>query len=180
MAGNSVNLSSPEVIRQFRGRFIDFSIECRKELESVRTDMQAVVGWLTGEQKAHWESELRKRSEEAAIAKRTYVFMLYDTSQLKKDHLEDERQAMIKTARRRDEAEAKLKVIKQWLLTLNHEVMNDLKPCEVLSSYLATLTPRAVHRLDQMLDNIDAYLRPAPAGTAGGSDTPSTDAGAKP
>ena len=176
MQSGSARLTSPEVIRQFRARFIAFGNESRKELESVRTDVNAVLDWLHGEQKAHWESELRKRSEAAAIAKRTYVFLLYDTSQLKKDHLEDERQAMLKTARRRDEAEAKLKVIKKWSLTINHEVMNDLKPCEVLASHLATLCPKVAHRLDQILDRIDDYLRPGIPGASG----PAPGSGAKP
>jgi hypothetical protein len=166
MAGRSANISSPEVIRQFRARFIFFDSECRKELEGVRADVHRVLDWLQREQTAYWKSELRKREEAAENAKRAYKFVAYTTGPLKKDHPEDERLAMMKAIRRKEEAEDKLKAIKRWTLEINHSVIKNLKPCEVLASRLTALTPKVIHRLDQMLDNLDIYMNPLPSGAA--------------
>jgi hypothetical protein len=177
MAGRSAHISSPEVIRRFRTQFIFFNNECKKELEGVRADVNRVLNWLQGEQTGYWKAELRKREEEAENAKRAYTFVAYTTGPLKKDHPEDERRAMLKAKRRKEEAEEKLKVVKKWTLAINQEVMKNLKPCEVLSSRLSSITPKVIHRLDQMMDNLDIYLAstsPKPASSKSKSEKKGT------
>ena len=76
---------------------------------------------------------------------------------------------MMRALRLKEEAEKKVKAVKKWSMTLSHEAVKYLKPCETLSSKLASQTPKAVHRLDQMLDNLDDYLRQVSSSSTGNS-----------
>lgn len=160
MAARSARINSPEVITQFRAAFVDFTQECQKEIEGIRNDMQRTIHWLQADQMAYWRSQLIKREELAEEAKRAYSRVAYTTGPLKKEHVEDERIAMIKARRRKEEAEEKIKTLKSWIIRLNQEGKKELKSCDIVSSRLATLGPKALGRLDQMINNLDAYIRP--------------------
>ncbi len=166
MGKRSAQISSPDIIKTFRSQFIEFDQECRKELDGVATDVNQILAWLQGEQKANWKRQLRKREEEYEEAKRAFTYVKFDTSPMKKKHIEDERKAMKMAERRKEEAVAKLRQIDRWTATIQHEALNDLKPCESLSSHLSSLTPKVIARLDSLLDNLEVYLHSLPSGGA--------------
>lgn len=169
MGKQSAHISSPDIIKQFRARFICFDSECKKALEGIRTNVHRVRNWLQGEQKLYWKRQLRKREEEAEVAKRNYKFARYGADPRQKQTAEDQRKIMMKALRLKEEAEIKLKAIRKWSMTLSQEAVKSLRPCETLASKLASLTPRAVNRLDRMLDNLEIYLRPLPSSSEQGS-----------
>ena len=169
MAKPSANIASPEVIQRFRAQFIVFDAESRRELGGIQNAVRSVQNWVQVEQASHWKSELRKRHEVAEATKRAYTMVRNTGGKMKKDDIEEERKAMVKAKRRLEEAEEKLETIKKWTLILEREAVWNVKPCVALASRLLSLTPKAIHRLDQMLDNLDIYLRPASPKPSGGS-----------
>jgi len=166
VARQSANIKSPEIIRRFRAEYVSFDNECRKAVDGIRTSVQRVQNWLQGEQRLYWKRQVRKRREEAEVAKRNYKFARYGADPRQKQTAEDQRKIMMKAIRRQEEAEQKLKTVQKWAMTLSHEAVKNLMPCETLSSKLASLTPRAIHSLDRMLDNLDLYFRPAGSSSA--------------
>lgn len=161
MSRQSADIKSPEIIRRFRAEYISFDSECRKAIDGIRTSVQRVQNWLQGEQRLYWKRQARKRREEAEVAKRNYKFARYGADPHQKQTAEDQRKIMKKAIRRQEEAERKLKAVQKWAMTLGHEAVKNLRPCETLSSKLASLTPKAIHSLDRMLDNLELYFRPA-------------------
>jgi hypothetical protein len=78
MPGGPANISSPDVIRRFRARFVEFDSDCRRALEASRGEVVRIEDWLRREQTAFWKSQLRKREEAVEKAKRDYMSALHN------------------------------------------------------------------------------------------------------
>jgi len=163
----SADISSPEVIRQFRHNFVEFDAACREALEGIKADIHKVQEWLKHEQLSHWKQQLRKREEAAEQAKREYARARAGDKYVGQRSSVDEQKALQKALRRKAETEEKIRAVKRWILKIEQEVRERTRPCASLSSLLDTLTPKALARLDQMLDSLDDYLRPSASGPAG-------------
>jgi hypothetical protein len=166
--GGPANINSPEVIRRFRARFVEFDADCRRALEGSRGEVSRIEEWLRREQTAYWKAQLRKREEAVEKAKRDYASARYNDGgfQGKKSSV-DEKKALDKALRLKAEAEAKLAAIKRWLLSIDKQVADVYGACLSLSSLLDATTPRALSRLDGMLDSLDEYMRPGGAAPRG-------------
>ncbi len=164
MAHGPANIRSPDVIKRFRSSFIKFTEESRRAVEDIQRDVSKVQLWLDHEQLAHWKHELRKRDEVMQRARREYTLARTDRGPLRKDSCVDEKKAYDKAVRLHEEAERKLATVKKTLLTLEQHTTKALGPVLALSSMLAAEAPKAVVRLDSMLDKLDDYLRPAASG----------------
>jgi hypothetical protein len=166
MARGPAHIQSPEVIKRFRSSFIKFTEEGRKAVEDIQRDVSRVQQWLEHEQSAHWKRELRRREEKVQRARSEYNFARADSSPLRKKSCVDEKKAFDKAQRLREEAESKLQIVKKTLLTIEQRAAKAIGPCTILSSMLAADGPKALARLDTMLDKLDDYLRPRPSGPA--------------
>jgi hypothetical protein len=164
MSPKSARIDSPDVIKRFRNDFILFDSACQQAVEGVRADVTRTIGWLKGEQLSYWKQQIRKRDELVLRAKAAYqrVRFASNASGL------DEKRALQKAIRRKEEAEEKLKRVKKWAQVIERKSGPMLGPVLRLSNELADMTPRAVVRLDRMVDSLDAYFRAA-AAEAGGS-----------
>ncbi len=162
MASDSANINSPEIIRRFRHQFVKFDEKCRLALGGVQGDVRKTQEWLRRDQLAHWKRQLRKREDMLALAKSEYIRADAATKYSRKESCYDERKAVEKAQRLRDEAEEKIALVKQWIQRLEEDTTNLLRPCISLSSLMDVLTPKALARLDKMLDGLDSYLRAAP------------------
>ena len=97
-------------------------------------------------------------------ARREYVQARHGSEVTRKQSCVDEKKALDRALRLKEEAEEKLRAVKKWILTIDNKAGKALGPCAALSSTLSRLTPKALVRLDQMLDSLDDYLRPGVAG----------------
>jgi hypothetical protein len=166
--GGPANINSPEVIRRFRARFIEFDADCRRALEGSRSEVSRIEEWLRREQTAYWKAQLRKREEAVEKAKRDYSSALHNDGGFQgKKSAVDEKKALNKALQLKAEAEAKLAAIKRWLMTIEKEVADVYGACLSMASLLDAVTPRAITRLDAMLDSLDDYMRPGGAAPRG-------------
>ena len=76
----------------------------------------------------------------------------------------DELKAFERAQRLKMEADEKIRTVRHWLTTLEQESSSLLRPCAKLSTMLTTQSPKALMRLDQMLDSLDDYLRKSSSG----------------
>lgn len=164
MAQGPANISSPDVIRRFRGHFVKFDETCRNALEGVRSDVGRIQDWLRREQAVHWKHQLRKREDLVERARREYIQARHGSGPMRKQSCVDEKKALDRALKLKEEAEEKLRAVKKWTMTIDHKAAKALGPCVALSSTLSKLTPKALARLDQMMDNLDDYLRPGATG----------------
>jgi hypothetical protein len=164
VSNRSANINSPEVIKHFRNHFVEFDTDCRNALEGMRSDVRKVLEWLRHEQAPYWKQQLRKREELVERAKREY-FEARNASELtRKASCVDEKKALDRANRMKEEAEGKIEAVKSWLMTAEHKVAKLMQPCVSLGSLLESMTPQALARMDQMLDRLDEYLRDSTSG----------------
>lgn len=158
--GGSANIRSPEVLKRFRHRFVEFSEVAQLAVDTVSGDVSSVLEWLRKEQLTHWRARLRRRHEEMQKAWREYVNARHGDRRMGKPSSVDERKTYERARRRKEEAEQKIALITRRADALEREATRLLPPCRHFDAMLVSLVPKAVARLDHMLDNLEIYLRP--------------------
>jgi hypothetical protein len=164
LPGSPAQISSPEIIRRFRARFVEFDADSRRALEGSRSDVVRVEQWLRQTQSAYWKGQLRRREELVEKAKRDYQSARYNDGGFQgKKSAVDEKKALDKALRLKAEAEDKIQAIKRWLMVIDKQVADFSGACLSLASLLDATTPQALARMDEMLDGLDTYMRPGSA-----------------
>lgn len=159
--GGSANIRSPEVLKRFRHRFVEFDEQAHLALDTISGDVSSVLEWLRKEQLTHWRGQLRRRHEEMQKAWRDYVNARHGDRRMGKPSSVDERKAYERARRRKEEAEQKIEIISRRAEALEREATRLLPPCLRFDAMLVSLAPKAIARLDHMLDNLDVYFGPA-------------------
>lgn len=155
------HIEGPEIIQEFRRRFLEFTGICQNALASLDSDVRSTSNWLKTDRVTHWKMQHRKREEAYNLAVNEYNRARDSTSAMGKASTVDEKKAMERAKRLKEEAEEHLQAVHSWIRLLEHQVEKLSGPCTALSIHLASVTPRALARLDQMLDSLDEYFRPA-------------------
>ena len=100
--------------------------------------LHQVLEWLKREQLGYWKQQLRKRTELFEEAKREYNRVRYNTGHGRKPSALDEKRAMERARRLKEEAEQKIVAVKRWTLAVDHDAGRAFRPCARLSSMLST------------------------------------------
>ena len=156
-------IDSPDVIKELRRHYTAFDQAARNALMGCSSDVRSTVEWLKTEQRSYWSAQLRKRDEElnAAQSEHSQAKWASGRGDLRTSGVEELR-ALQRAKRRKEEVEQKLQVIQRWAGLLDPQVRKLMGPVHALSILLDKNTPRILARLDQMLENLQEYLRPAP------------------
>jgi hypothetical protein len=169
------HVTSVEALESFRANLIVYLSKARPTLDEVSSDVQRIQGWLENEQRTHWENELRRRSRALEEAQQALfsakLSSLRDASAL-------EQMAVQRTKRALDEADAKLRVLKQWNRVFGNRVDPLVKQMEKLHTVLSNDMVQAVAFLTQAIQTLDAYAEVAPPPAA--SPAPAGGKGAEP
>lgn len=165
MRPSSANIRSPEVLRRFKHRYLEFDKRIHGALDLVLGDARSVGDWLLREQLPHWRQQLRRRHDHMKQMWREYYNARYGDRRMGKPSCVDERKAYERAKRMKAEAELKLEVIQGWMNALDREIEKLIAPVKRLEMIIDATTPKAVLRLDHMMDRLDDYLRPSSAGS---------------
>jgi hypothetical protein len=155
----SAHIDSPEVIKEFRNHFIKFGIVARTSLSGVRADAQRTLQWLKYDQVSYWKDELRKRDQALLRAKDEYFLARYGAEAMRKPSYIEEEKAMRRAEARKQEAQHKIEATKKWASLLEQQVEKLMGPVNGLSTMLDVDIPKALARLDIMVQNLEEYLR---------------------
>lgn len=165
------HVTSVEALESFRVNLILYVSKARPTLEEVGAGVLRTRLWLQNEQRIHWEGQVRCRTKELEQAQqalsRVRLSTLSQTSIV-------EQKAVQKKKRALEEAEAKLKLLKQWNREFDSRVEPLVKQLETLHSVLANDMMKATARLAQAIKTLAAYANPTPPSA---STTPSPPAG---
>ncbi len=153
------HISSPEVLRTFREKFVKFDDDSKQALSSVSGDVSRVIEWLRREQKAYWKQQLRKREELVQSLRLEYNRAIQGDKYQGKSSGVDERKRLDKALRMKAEAEQKIESVKRWSITIESKAGKLLMPCTSLATQLEVMTPKMLARLDQMMESLEDYLR---------------------
>lgn len=161
------HVGSVEALEAFRAVLILYVSKARPALEEVNSDVSRTRQWLQGDQRMHWEGLLRRRSKELEQAQAALssarVSNLRDSSAA-------EQMAVARARRGVEEAEGKLKVLKQWNREFDSRVEPLVKQLEKLHTFLAHDLGKAAAYLAQAVQTLSAYADAAPGTVAGPSN----------
>lgn len=185
------NLSDPEVLRAFRRRLATFLQLCAAALGGGTGGLIRTKDWLQAEQQSHWKDQIRRRDEAYETARRAWLEAESDVRAGRhgrgggKQSSIDERKAMDRARRSREEAEAKLAAVRRWLARLDHDGEPLLHQCRDHDLFLREHGAKALARMDHLIKSVEAYLElPASAGagmpSAAASQPPAKTAGEMP
>jgi predicted ATPase len=158
------HVTSVDALESFRASLIVYLSKARPTLEEVSADVQRTRGWLESEQRTYWENEFRRRSralDEAQAA-------LFSSRISKLREISGAEQMAVQRAKRAlDEADAKLRVVKQWNRVFDNRVDPLVKQMEKLHTVLANDMVKAVAYLAQVIDALHNYAGIIPSPTTG-------------
>ena len=174
------HVTSVDALESFRASLIVYLTKARSTLEEVSTDVQRMRSWLENNQRMYWENELRRRSRDLQEAQQ--ALFSSRLSQLREASAA-EQMAVQRAKRALDEAEGRLRVVKQWNRVFDNRVDPLVKQMEKLHTVLAHDMVQAVAFLTQVIRTLDAYAEVAPPeGAPGAAQTGdrSAEPGSKP
>jgi predicted ATPase len=158
------HVTSVDALESFRSSLIVYLSKARPTLEEVSADVQRTRGWLEGEQRTYWENEFRRRHR--ALAEAQAAVFSSRISKLREVSAA-EQMAVRRAKRDLDEADAKLRVVKQWNRVFDNRVDPLVKQMEKLHTVLANDMVKAVAFLKQAIDTLHNYAGVIPATAAG-------------
>ncbi|HSA12163.1 MAG TPA: hypothetical protein P5205_17515 [Candidatus Paceibacterota bacterium] len=168
------HVTSVEALESFRASLIVYLSKARPALEEVSADVQRMRGWLENDQRGHWMNEVRRRSQALQEAQQALFSAKLSTFR----EAGSVEQLMVHRAKRAlDEADAKLRTVKQWNRVFDNHTAPLVKQMEKLQTVLANDMVQAVAYLTQAINTLDAYAGTVPPATgappAGGGQPPS-------
>jgi hypothetical protein len=162
MSRKPARIDSPEILKELRVRFVKFDEACRQALAACDAHVKSTDAWLRNDQRLALKLQMRKCDEAVAVAQSAYEQARWGAIDLSRSSGVEEKRALDKAKRRKQEVEVRIDALEKWTLRLEDAVSKLRKPCIALSNQLDFSTPRALARIDLMLDRLEDYLRPAP------------------
>jgi hypothetical protein len=152
-------IQSVDAVRQFRAALIKYAEVCNTALTSAEGDVDRIMGWLERDQTTFWAGQVRKRHEmvircEDAVRQKK----LFKGSDGGTQSVVDEMKALQTAKRREEEALHKVEATKKAIQVLRKESQLYKGRVMRLATTVAADIPRAVHRLDRQVEQIEAYL----------------------
>jgi len=159
------NITSTDALEAFRSALILYINKARPALEEVSSEVVRTRGWIEDEQRTRWENQMRRCSRDLDEAQQALF-------SAKMSNLRTESQAEVMAVQRakraREEAERKLRLVRQWSREYDNRVQPLVKQMEKLHSLLANDLVQAAAFLTQAIQTLDAYASAAPPSAAAG------------
>lgn len=158
----SANVTSVEVITEFRLALSAFVEEAREALEMAELSMRRVVDWLEHDQRSYWRSQLRRRQQAVEQAR-----LALQQRQLSgtKDHRPDsieQRKALQAARRHLAEAEEKIANVGHWSRATRRAVDEYRARVQTFVGLIDADPPPVLTALKRIGLALDSYLAVAP------------------
>jgi hypothetical protein len=153
------HVTSVEALEGFRASLILYISKARPALEEITSDVLRTRLWLENEQRTYWENQLKRRKREWDEAQAALF-----SSRLSnlREESSAEVQAVHRCKRAYEEAETKLRILKQWNREFEGRVFPLVKQMEKLQTLLSGDLPRAIAYLGELIRTLDVYAGVAP------------------
>ncbi len=176
------HVTSVEAIEEFRSSLVVYASKARPTLEEVSDEALRTRLWLENEQRTRWEAEVRRRTRTLEQAQQ--ALFSAGISNLR-DASDAEKMAVQRARRALEEAEAKLKRVKQWAREFENRAEPLTRQLDKLHTFLSNDLVKAAAHLANVIKALDAYADVAPPDMEGApapppSDGPAGDAASAP
>jgi len=152
------HVHSIEAIESFRATLITYTAEATLALDEVREEVIRTRIWLMEDQRACWESQIKRRSAALQMAKQALLSARMSELRSGTEPQRDLRRA----ERALREAEEKLALLRQWERQYDSRVEPIRKRLDRLHNVLVTDMPRASSSLRQASLRLRQYTEGAP------------------
>jgi small-conductance mechanosensitive channel len=153
------HITSVEALEIFRSQLIVYVSKARPTLEEVSAEVVRIRLWLQNEQRTHWEIQVRRRTKE--LEQTQAALFSARLSNLRKETAA-EQMAFHRARRALDEAESKLRTLKNWTREFDSRVDPLIKQTEKLHTVLANDLVQAIAYLAEAINTLAAYSQLAP------------------
>src|SRR5262245_27132016 len=160
-------VTSLDALREFKASIAEFSELAGLALSEAQSDVQRTIWWLQHDQAAHWQREIKKRTEKLNQAKAELFKKQLESNDTRTSAVV-ERKNVTRAQNALDEADEKLKRVKKWHQLLEREQLLFKAGLGQVAGAVAGDLPVALGRMDKMISSLEAYISiPAPVfGTA--------------
>ena len=153
-------IHSVDAIRRFRATLIKYAETGNTALTSADGDIDRVMGWLERDQTMYWAGQVRKRHElvvrcEDAVRQKR----LFKGADGGVQSVVDEMKALQVAKRKEEDAVQKVATVKKAIMVLRKEGQLYKGKVMRLATTMGSDLPKAVHRLDRMVEQVEAYLQ---------------------
>jgi len=156
-------VTSLEAIEAFRSRLIIYRDKAGRVLDEVAEDVKRTRVWLQSDRVTHWEGQIRRRQKELEMRQQelfsAQISGMRDASFVQK-------QAVQKARRALQEAEDKLRLIKQWNRQYDQRVEPVGKQVEKLRHNVSHDLGEAAAYLAEMIKTLAEYSEISVSGAA--------------
>jgi hypothetical protein len=161
------HVTSVEGLEAFRANLVVYLSKARPALEEVGADVLRTRGWLQSDQRTFWEAQVRRRTKELDAAQQA----LFSASVSSLNPSPDAQKMAVHRAKRNlEEAQTKLKVVRQWAREFDNQTEPLTKQLDKLHTFLCDDMVKACAYLSEAIKALEAYAEvatPSPEGEPG-------------
>lgn len=150
-----------DALKELRTQLVKYCYTINGSLEEADSEIQHILHWLKHDQYRFWQTQMRKADEKLVQAKIDLQSKQHfaKSGPIKGNYsFIDEKRAIVKIQTQLEIASKKVEKIKRSLPQLEKDVHNYKGMVQPLATMAQSSLPKAVTRLDQMIDSIEAYL----------------------
>jgi hypothetical protein len=164
-------VASLEALDSFRTHLIVYLERASRTLDDVSAEVTRTRLWLQSDRRTHWEAEARRRAK--VLEQKQQALLSARLSNLR-ESARAEQAAVQKAKLAVDEAEAKLRLVKQWVRQYDSRVQPLARGVDKTRDVLARHMGQAVAYLAQASATLNAYadLSPPDPSPGGASHPP--------
>ncbi len=165
------NVQSIDALKEAKAALAAFAEDVGAVLANVDSDVARMGQWVTMERPSHWKREIRRREDDANRARQEISRkILVSTPEPASTVLE--RKALARCVRRVEEAQKRAENSRRWAGTWDKQSLLARGALAALAEHIRADIPRAIARIDRMIESLQAYTLLAPPS----SDLPETTA----
>lgn len=168
--GNQAKVSSVEALDTFRASLIIFLTKARRFLDDARDEARQTRMWLQYDSMIHWENEIRRRSR--LLSQAEQEFTSAHLSKNNENALAIRKAAMEKAKRALDEAEERMRHVKQWIQNFDSTADPFVKRMEGIKQFLDVDMPKAISYIVALEKTLSAYAESSSSESAPPSRVP--------
>lgn len=160
-----------DAMRFFRTALVKFQESANSALTDAESEMHQAHTWLEGEQRQHWQREIRARHEVVQRCKEAVrMKKLFKDSTGARPSAVDEEKALKVAERKLQEAEEKANNVKRHIMKLPKEVQTYKGSVQRFATNVQQDIPVALAKLGEFVAKLDEYVNYAV--TQGGGEQP--------
>jgi hypothetical protein len=154
----NAQLKSIEALKAAKIALVEFREVANLAASEATNEITRTMSWLANDRLPHWQREIRRRTELLNQA-RTELLQSQLASDDKRSPKYDAKRRHEKAKFALEEAQSKVRAVKQWIRTLDHEFTVFRGALAPLSHAVAHTVPRGEARLELLMNSVDKYLR---------------------